>query len=158
MQFFEGLNLKDRDLQFADLGFSRLFKVDFEGANLQGAALSGANLQGAVLRWAEFQGADLGKANLQGADLGDAFIGGTIFSETELILTNLQSVSCDVLKTDDWKKLREEIAKAIPEGGRRDGALKRLEGAAKKKKTLFDPPSPAQIRKEGAFDSENIPC
>ncbi len=50
IKFYEGLNLKGRDLQFADLGSSRLFKVDFEGANLQGA--------------------DLGKAKLQGADLG----------------------------------------------------------------------------------------
>ena len=76
---------------------------------------------------AHLQGANFTAAKLQGADLGGAFIGGTIFSETQSRLRNLQTVSCEPLKIDDWKKLRKEIARALPERARRDDVLNRLE-------------------------------
>jgi hypothetical protein len=68
---------------------------------------------------------------------GGVFIGGTIFSKTLLRLTNLQPVSCDLLKIDDCKKLQEDVANRVTEGAKRDDVLKRLKDAEKRKKPLF---------------------
>ena len=87
---FDGLNLQNRDLRFANLLGAVLPKADIrhvqlQGAvllkaklqgvvgwdktQLQGAILGGTQLQSAVLIEADLQGADLRGADLQGADL-----------------------------------------------------------------------------------------
>ncbi|MBF0343257.1 MAG: pentapeptide repeat-containing protein [Nitrospirae bacterium] len=67
--YAEGLDLRNRDLRFADLSFSTLMKARLTNTNLQGANLSFANLQGANLYSANLQDTDLTTANLQGAYL-----------------------------------------------------------------------------------------
>lgn len=86
------LDLRGRDLRFADLTSAKLPKIDLRGARLQNTKLSSAGLpgadlfgarverarldsarlQGANLNSAELRGADLGLAQLQDADLTDA--------------------------------------------------------------------------------------
>ena len=67
-----------RDLRGANFSRSRLYKVDFRGADLRGADLSDIaprlGLRGTWLdlREANLQGADLQGANLLGSDLRDA--------------------------------------------------------------------------------------
>lgn|GEM_PF-805580 len=162
----QGAYFSHAELQGANFSESYLLLAGFRGTNLQGANFTAAKLQGADLKEAELQGAglrdanlqstDMGKANLQGADLRGTFIGGTIFSEAQLILTNLQPVSCEPLKMDDWKKLRKEIARALPEKARRDDVLNRLKRASSREKTLFD--APAQVQKGGAFYDHTHAC
>ena len=68
--------IRGRDLNGAILDFANLSKVDFTGADLQGASLLSAQLQGASLRNAQLQGAQLGLAQLQGATLDFAKLQG----------------------------------------------------------------------------------
>jgi uncharacterized protein YjbI with pentapeptide repeats len=84
LNIYEGLNIDDpkkgewrdfvfrargRDLKGAILDLASLPKVDFEGAQLQGASFYRAQLQGASLYDAQLQGAQLQLAQLQGASL-----------------------------------------------------------------------------------------
>ena len=98
------INLRERNLQYAEFSRSDLKQADFHGAKLQGAKfaqsdlksakfrtaqaqgadLGWASLQGANLRWASLQGADLGRASLQGADLGEAGLQGADLGEAGL--------------------------------------------------------------------------
>jgi uncharacterized protein YjbI with pentapeptide repeats len=66
----------NRNLRGAILDNAILTKVDFTGADLQGASLLSAQLQGASLRNAQLQGAQLGLAQLQGATLDFAKLQG----------------------------------------------------------------------------------
>ncbi len=59
-------NLRDADLQGADLRFADLWDADLQGADLRFADLWDADLQGADLRFADLQGADLRFADLRG--------------------------------------------------------------------------------------------
>ncbi|MCB2264137.1 MAG: pentapeptide repeat-containing protein [Candidatus Thiosymbion ectosymbiont of Robbea hypermnestra] len=81
----EALNLRGRDLRYADFSQSRLWDADLRGAQLQGAAFRWAQLQGAVLLSAQLQSADLRSAQLQGAELLSAQLQGA-----ELQLAQLQ--------------------------------------------------------------------
>ena len=69
-----GANLKEADLEGANL----------EGANLEEAILGGANLEGANLRGAIMRGADLEGANLEGAGLEGANLAGAILEGANL--------------------------------------------------------------------------
>jgi len=81
LNVYEGLSIDDpeklkwrdyvfrargRDLKDAILDFASLPKVDFTGAELQGASLFGAQLQGASLIGAQLQGTSLRGVRLQG--------------------------------------------------------------------------------------------
>jgi len=66
------LNLRGRNLVFADFSDARLPNMDLRGARLQGANLRRVRLQGADLRLAQLQGANLRRARLQGANLWSA--------------------------------------------------------------------------------------
>jgi len=68
----EALELRGRDLRYADFYKSRLWDADLREARLEGADLSEAQLQGADLEEAQLQGAVLSSAQLQGANLSDA--------------------------------------------------------------------------------------
>lgn len=91
LNIYEGLKLDDpdkakwhdfvfrargRDLKGAILDYATLSRVDFEGAELQGASLNGAQLQGADLFTAQLQGARVRGAELQGARLDFASLEG----------------------------------------------------------------------------------
>ena len=156
-----GLDLHDRDLRNADLSVARLDKADLrearlQGANLglaklQGADLRGAKLQGANLSGAELQGAALFDAELQGADLSGASLGGARLFNVDLRAANLRDVNFNKLTTDEWKKLKDEIAAAVPAGVKRKRALKRI-GTAMKTETTIVP-----LRAEGAIYDPRVP-
>ena len=89
-----GLDLRDRNLRYAQLGRADLrktqlfdadlFEANLYQSNLKGVNLEYANLQGADLRKAELQGADLDDANLQGADLDSANLKGAYLENAKL--------------------------------------------------------------------------
>jgi uncharacterized protein YjbI with pentapeptide repeats len=75
------IDLRGRNLAFADAGGAFLANADLREANLIGASLVRAELQGADffdwgLRPAQLQGADLNSAQLQGASLNSAQLQG----------------------------------------------------------------------------------
>ena len=76
LNYAKGLDLRGRDLRFADFFKANLTKADLRKAKLQSADLREAELQGANLGQAELQGANLWLAELQGADLGSAELQG----------------------------------------------------------------------------------
>ena len=59
-------------------------KVDFTGADLEGASLDDAQLQGAFLGRAQLQGASLEGANLKGAYFGDTELQGASLDHAQL--------------------------------------------------------------------------
>ena len=75
---------RGRDLRGAIFDFASLPKVDFEGADLQGASLHDAQLQGASLYDAQLQGARLDGAQLQGARLDGAHLRGASLYDAQL--------------------------------------------------------------------------
>jgi uncharacterized protein YjbI with pentapeptide repeats len=105
LNVYEGLNIDDpekarwrefvfrargRDLKGAIFDLASLPKVDFTGAELQGASLFETQLQGASLDYAELRGASLFGAQLQGASLFGAQLQGA-----SLYQTRLQGASLD---------------------------------------------------------------
>lgn len=119
-----GIDLRGRDLRYADLSNGDLRKARFdENANLRGADLGQANLKGANLggsslqgTWlraaqlqaaflveADLQGAHLIDANLQGANLGRALLNGAILYGANLQganLTRAQLIGANLSSTD----------------------------------------------------------
>ena len=77
--------LRDADLQGADLRDANLWDADLQGADLRDANLQGANLQGAKLRDANLQGANLRDANLWDANLRDANLQGANLRDSNII-------------------------------------------------------------------------
>jgi uncharacterized protein YjbI with pentapeptide repeats len=73
-----------RRFEGAVLDGAHFSKVDFTGAELQGASLSDAMLEGALLNNAQLQGAYLASANLQGASLKEANLQGIDLSNARL--------------------------------------------------------------------------
>jgi uncharacterized protein YjbI with pentapeptide repeats len=129
------LRLRARRLENAILNHAHLPKVDFGGAQLQGAWLDGTNLQGAQFTGARLQGASLGLtdlryailnyAQLQGAQLGAALLQGAWFEGAaaqgalldgaylqgaRLVGTQLQGASLDRAQLQgallDWAQLQ----------------------------------------------------
>jgi uncharacterized protein YjbI with pentapeptide repeats len=90
------VDLRDRNLAFADATRAFLANADLRGANLNGAVLTGAQLQGAVLydadrnRGVQLQGADLSYAQLQRADLSQAYLPGANLWRAQLQGANLR--------------------------------------------------------------------
>ncbi len=89
---------RGRDLKGAIFDLASLPKVDFTGAQLQGAFLYEAQLQGAFLYHAQLQGASLVAARLQGASLKGAqlqgaSLDGAQLQEASLVDTQLQGAS-----------------------------------------------------------------
>jgi hypothetical protein len=139
----EGLDLRGRNLRYANLSGAWLPRVDLRGADLahvaggqvqmqqarlrdaklQGAVLLRAELQGADLCWANLQGAVLSSANLQGADLRLANLWGTNFGRASLEWADLRDVQFvppstekirDEAESNNWpKQARTRVAEAF---------------------------------------------
>jgi uncharacterized protein YjbI with pentapeptide repeats len=75
---------RGRDLRGAIFSSAILPKIDFYGAQLQGASLDSAQLQGASLDSAALQGASLDSAQLQGVSLSSAALQGASFADAQL--------------------------------------------------------------------------
>ena len=80
-------NLRDANLQHANLQGANLRDANLRDANLQGANLWDADLQGANLQGANLRDADLRDANLQGANLRDAKDGALAIARTRILPT-----------------------------------------------------------------------
>jgi uncharacterized protein YjbI with pentapeptide repeats len=78
------VDLRGRNLAFADAVGAFLANADLRGADLAGANLSGAQLQGADLDHADLRGAHAGFTQLQGADLRFAQLQGALLFRAQL--------------------------------------------------------------------------
>ena len=83
-------DLRDANLQGADLQDAYLKGADLRGAYLRDANLQGADLQGAYLRDANLQGADLQRDYLRDADLRGAYLQGANLRDADLQDANLR--------------------------------------------------------------------
>jgi uncharacterized protein YjbI with pentapeptide repeats len=85
------VDLRGRNLAFADLTRAFLPNADLRGTNLQGASLAGADLRGVILEDNMLLGADLRSVRLEGAslDLRNADLHGSSLSGLWLIGANL---------------------------------------------------------------------
>jgi uncharacterized protein YjbI with pentapeptide repeats len=91
-----GTNLRDANLSGANLTGANLTNTylgdaNLSGANLTDANLTGANLTGVDLSGADLSGADLTRTNLPGANLTDANLTGANLTNTNLADANLRS-------------------------------------------------------------------
>ena len=80
----KGLDLKNRDLRFANLSKTKLWKADLRQTKLQQADLSNAKLHGIQWRLVCLWGANLREPELQGADLLITYLQGADFWRAEL--------------------------------------------------------------------------
>ena len=157
----QGANLIGAKLQGADLSGAELQGADLSKAKLQGADLRVAKLQGADLRWAKLQGADLIRAKLQGADLSVAELQGALFwgaslggarlVDVDLRAAYLWGIDFKKFTPDEWTKLKDEIAAAVPAGEMRKNALENIYKAMKSE-TDIRPKSA-----EGAIYDPSVP-
>ncbi len=141
LEHTRGLDLHDRDLRNANLFKARLDKADLREAKLQGADLSGADLQGA----------DLFRAELQGADLRRTSLGGAQLDGVDFHAAYLWDINFKELTPDEWTKLKNEIAAAVPAGMMRKNALERI-GNAMNNETAIQP-----LIAEGAIYDPRVP-
>jgi Pentapeptide repeats (8 copies) len=88
-----GANLRRANLSEADLRRAKLGGANLRGANLDRADLFDANLQEADLRDANLGGANLDAANLSGANLGGANLIGANLSSADLFDANLSGAN-----------------------------------------------------------------
>lgn len=88
----QGANLYRVNLTGANLSEANLCGTILTAANLSGANLAGANLSGSILSAANLTDADLSGANLNGANLYLASLQGVILHETRLNGANLREV------------------------------------------------------------------
>jgi hypothetical protein len=88
-----GADLKEAQLERADLGGANLEGADLRYARLGGADLGGANLSGADLRAAKLTNAKLYLADLEGADLGGADLDGALLNSALVTEASLAFVS-----------------------------------------------------------------
>ncbi len=147
----QGVDLSEAKLQGEDLRGAKLQGADLRGARLQGADLSGAELQGADLSGADLQGADLFRAELQGADLRRTSLGGAQLDGVDFHAAYLWDINFKELTPDEWTKLKNEIAAAVPAGMMRKNALERI-GNAMNNETAIQP-----LIAEGAIYDPRVP-
>ncbi|HIJ46051.1 MAG TPA: pentapeptide repeat-containing protein [Rhodospirillaceae bacterium] len=147
----QGADLSGAELQGAYLNEANLQGADLSKAKLQGADLRVAKLQGADLRWAKLQGADLSVAELQGALFWGASLGGARLVDVDLRAAYLWGIDFKKFTPDEWTKLKDEIAAAVPAGEMRKNALENIYKAMKSE-TDIRPKSA-----EGAIYDPSVP-
>ena len=128
-----GVDLRDADLQAADLRW-----VDFGGANLAGATLAHADLRSALLKDTNLSG-----ANLAGADIRTAYVARTNLSGADLRNLNAGIVE---LENSAWGMLtfgRVDLRNADLRGADLRGTLHlggvTLDGAVYDRESRFPP-------------------
>jgi uncharacterized protein YjbI with pentapeptide repeats len=84
LDFVHGLNLRGRDLRFAELTDSIIFRADLKSAKLQSANMKGIRLQGAYLRNADLSHANLAFAQMDRVDLKDAVLNEANLSNAQI--------------------------------------------------------------------------
>ena len=89
----KAVNLKDKNLSYADLS-----RLDLSDAKLSRASLRGANLSKANLERADLSGANLEGANLTDANLAFARLEGANFRKTDLTGVDLSKVDMTGIK------------------------------------------------------------
>jgi uncharacterized protein YjbI with pentapeptide repeats len=138
----QGASLDQAELQGASLDDARLQGAWLYDTQLQGAKLDDAQLRGATLDYAQLQGASLDGAQLQGASLSHVFAwradARKMNAEGALVVapeTRPKYVwpDCPAPRQSacDWSAgsfaaLKGLIEREVPEGSRRDAALKRI--------------------------------
>lgn len=110
----KGLDLRLRDLRYADFSESTLYRADFRGANLTKADLSKANLSKArfefyerddgTIAWTLLTDISLWSANLRGVDLRGAVLNRASLVSAKLHGANLGSAKLQGAKLK-WAKL-----------------------------------------------------
>jgi uncharacterized protein YjbI with pentapeptide repeats len=150
----QGASLVRAQLQGASLDNARLQGAALDFAQLQGASLENAWLQGARLHYANLQGASLDNARLQGAVLVSAQLQGALFMASTFVGADMRSaalwrtnferasltdvccfsivdfkdeVEASAISKADFAALKAMIMKEVPEGKKRENALKRVE-------------------------------
>jgi uncharacterized protein YjbI with pentapeptide repeats len=144
----QGGSLDDAQLQGASLDDVHLQAASLDSAGLQGASLDHAQLHGATLDSAGLQGASLVGAKLQGTSFRNVFVwradgGAANWKDTRVAGVNIgpkkrcyepgpPPIGYDKDKVCNWtadtfEDLKRLIAKQIPEGYRREAAMKRIE-------------------------------
>ena len=96
--------------------------LDLRNADIQGAQLFGADLNGAVLSGADLNRADLSRADLNGAELTAAYLGGARLIEAQLIKATLNGADLSRAALDG-----AQLSGAYLNGADLDGAA--LNGA-----------------------------
>jgi hypothetical protein len=89
-QYLSSLDLRDTDLQGADLYRASLAEAILARADLAGTNLAKANLKGAELQRSRLTGANLIRTNLQGAILDEAELQEALLRITDLREANLE--------------------------------------------------------------------
>jgi len=107
-------NLRRANLMSADLNDASLYLADLRGALLNGAKLrnadigganlSGADLRGADIRWANISEANLSSANLRGANLVGSNLSETNLEDADLTGCHIYAISAWSMKIDENTK------------------------------------------------------
>lgn len=135
------LVLHGRHLESAIFDRADLRKADLEGAQLRGASLDFAQLQGASLLFAELQGTDFQQSTFVGTNMGRTAVWRTNFEDARLTAVSEDGVKESALKKDEFAAVKAKIMKEVPEGERREDALKRI---AKLNPDIFGPEASEQ--------------
>jgi uncharacterized protein YjbI with pentapeptide repeats len=129
------------DLEGADLSYANLQNAKLYGAWLQGTRLYETKLQGALLSQAQLQGASLTGADLTDASLDGIFVwranvqqgtgNGAFVISPETAPKYVSSHCTGACPSSDWSPssfaaLKQLIERQVPEGARRDEALKQI--------------------------------
>lgn len=134
------LDLRDTNLQCADLSHLVLSGAQLDNSLLQGADLKHTRLQGAHLRLAQMQGAELWDAQLQGADLLDAQLQSAILIGAKLqgaylIRTQLQGALLERAQLQRTNLIDAQLQRADLRRSQLRGAL--LDGAQLQRASFF---------------------
>ncbi len=124
----EGLDLREANLEKANLSEVDLHGADLRNATLDGANLRKANLEGADLSQADFRKADLWQANLQRvnlyeADLQGAELGGAKLQESYLLQTDLRGAELDRVDLERAELVQTDLRGAYLAGARLRGMI-----------------------------------
>jgi uncharacterized protein YjbI with pentapeptide repeats len=158
LNIYEGLGIDDpekakwrefvfhasgRDLNGAIFYLASLPKVDFDGAQLQGALLQFAQLEGGSFHLAQLQGAQLDNARLQGAMLDEARLQGASLSVAEL-----QGAKLDAAQLQGASLHEASMQGVSLEGAQLQGAS--LKGASLLGAQLQGRAAPRRVARRGA--------
>jgi uncharacterized protein YjbI with pentapeptide repeats len=122
----QGASLYDAQLQGASLDRAQLQGASLDRAQLQGASLAYTQLQGASLEGTQLQGVDFKGSTLAGTDMSAA-VSRTNFDNASLTADFEDGLKESALSKDKFAAVKAEIMKEVPEGERREQAVKRIE-------------------------------